>query len=249
MAFETWAQPQPFFWNQWLLLQRRLSLGEPALGPRVPIWRALFVFASFVAAILAYQRWRTRVPRITKLVDGDTVALKPETRAARGEHYLVAKAHQDQAMHGFSRVLDQVKLNSASLEPHPPLKQPLAGQSVYKVTKETDLARFGVVPQTKVVTMMPAGDDSAALVLSMFGRYIVYPLNYNMTQEEVTVAMESLMSKTILTTSEKVASLGTMPDGILLVVVKPSAESVGQFELSLPRNATEDSNATTLEAS
>lgn len=227
-----WVQKtQWLFGHQWLLAHMRLSIDERLIGPRDPMCRALFVLASLLFVRFAYQRWSAKAKGIGSASGKPTaelkVALEPETRSA-GEDYFMPKTRGEQPMHGFSHVLDQVLPKPPITEP----RQPLADESAYKVTKATDLARFGVALQTKVVTMMPAGDESAALVMSMFGRYAVYLLSYNKTREEVTVALERLGIKIILTTSENVERLGTMPEGVLLLVVKASSDSVGEFQIS-----------------
>jgi len=108
-------------------------------------------------------------------------------------------------------------------------KQKLTHARLCASMQDSDLAPYGIEAKSPVATMVPAGDLSAGMLLALFTRYCVAPLNADLKKDELLVALELLNVKALITTSAVAERIGTLPESIKHVVIMPNDDVAGLF--------------------
>lgn len=108
-------------------------------------------------------------------------------------------------------------------------KQKLTHARLCTSMQESDLAPFGIEAKSAVATMVPAGDLSAGMLVALFARYAVAPLNADLKKDELLIAVELLGVKAVITTSAVAERIGTLPDHLKHLVIVPNDDVAGIF--------------------
>ena len=95
------------------------------------------------------------------------------------------------------------------------------------------MSPFGVEAKSPVATMLPAGDLSAGMLLALFNRYCVAPLNADLKKDEVITSLDLLAVRAVITTAAVAERIGSQPEHIKHIVVVPDEEIAGIFSFRL----------------